>query len=423
MLLLGSLASASPAAARTERIVGGHAAAGATWPWLARIRIDTAKADYYCSGTVVSPTVVLTAGHCVVDAVAHTLWPRSDYTVMTGSTSTAGGQTSAVSQVDLYTSYLTIGDANGDALPDHDLALLQLSAPTSAPAITLASPAADAALYQNGTSAQIAGWGETTGGSDTLPSTLQVADTVVQSQSFCGAQSNGRFGVGYDSSSEICAMDSPTNTAGACNGDSGGPLVAAEPGGTLVEIGITSWVAAGCSTSMPDFFTDVAAFSSWLAPQIAQLTPTYPSSSGSPAGGQPGEAASTSPGAKPAAQTTAQALPEWGLYRGGGHQVPKISFRVAKSGRLVKNVALGFTVSCTAHRGRVQMHFRPASSFSLDTHRGLGLSAGFLGQRGWRYALSVLLTRKGHASGTLRVTGHRAGYGSCNSGLLRWTAS
>ena len=195
---------------------------------------------------------------------------------MTGGVGVGAGRISAVSQVALYTSYAMIGGATSDRLPDDDLALLQLSTPTSAPAIKLASPTTDAALYQGGTSAQIAGWGETAGGSDALPSTLQVADTVVQGRVLLrrSCDRNLRRGLRhpYDIRSEICAMDTPTDGQGACNGDSGGPLVAAESDGTLVEIGITSWLATGCRTGLPDFFTDIASFSSWLSPEIAKLT-------------------------------------------------------------------------------------------------------------------------------------------------------
>lgn len=300
-LLIGGLATAPPAGARGSRIVGGRAAVGREWPWLARIQVATANADYYCSGTVVSPTVVLTAGHCVIDAATGTPWPRSGYTVTTRGTAargmaargtavrgvavrgvaargkaargtgSGGWQSSAVSEVDLYPAYLTVG-APGEGLPDHDLALLRLATPTRAPAVKLADPAADAALYEGGTDAQVAGFGETSGGADSLPSTARVASTVVQSQSFCGGQASASFGVGYDSGSEICAMDTSTDSQGACNGDSGGPLVATEPDGTAVEIGIMSWLASGCSTSLPDFFTDVASFSGWLAPEVARLS-------------------------------------------------------------------------------------------------------------------------------------------------------
>jgi Trypsin len=152
--------------------------------------------------------------------------------------------------------------------------LLQLSTPTSAPLMPLATPTADASLYEGGTGAGIAGWGLTVGGGSILPDTLQWATTVLQSQSSCENAANEEFDdAPFDTVDQMCAIDAPYYDEGTCEGDSGGPLVAVGPSGSLVEIGLTSWLQVDCDTTTPDFFTNVAALSGWLSHEITEMSP------------------------------------------------------------------------------------------------------------------------------------------------------
>jgi secreted trypsin-like serine protease len=179
---LGMLMGAGSAAAAHGRgrqvrpqIVGGQSAPTGSLPQLAFI-VDQVSASeaYLCTGTVLSANVVLTAGHCAEDETTGALEPASGFHVVTSRldwSDTSVGQVSDVSQVIVDPSY------NPTTHVD-DVALLVLSTPTTAPAITLAN-SSDLPLWQPPTEVEIAGWGLTDGSDpDSLPTQLQWATTV-----------------------------------------------------------------------------------------------------------------------------------------------------------------------------------------------------------------------------------------------------
>jgi secreted trypsin-like serine protease len=91
----------------------------------------------FCSGTVVSTNVVLTAGHCAVDESTGATLDPSGFTVVTGAvdwTDTVDRHASEVSQV-------IVDPAYNRAAKTSDAALLVLSTPTTAPTIRLAGSA------------------------------------------------------------------------------------------------------------------------------------------------------------------------------------------------------------------------------------------------------------------------------------------
>ena len=54
-------------------IVGGSNAVKNVWPWQAAIFISTPEGNFFCGGTLVSPTKVVTAAHCLEGASSLTV--------------------------------------------------------------------------------------------------------------------------------------------------------------------------------------------------------------------------------------------------------------------------------------------------------------------------------------------------------------
>jgi trypsin len=251
------------------RIIGGYGAAPGDWGFMAFVAYFDADGnpEFACSGTVVAPNVVLTAGHCTVDETTGAALAPSGYRVVTGSldwTNPSERQISDVSQV--------ITDPLYDrATATSDAGLLVLSSPTNAPAIPLAT-SAEEYLDQPGTGAGIAGWGATYDGGPVV-NYLEWAPIVVQGSGYCSS-----VDALFDSSSQLCAVNPPDFSTGTCNGDSGGPLVADNAADQTVEIGLTSQGPADCDTYRADIFTDVIPISSWVAGwvQAVQPAPTPP---------------------------------------------------------------------------------------------------------------------------------------------------
>ncbi len=230
-IAVATLAFAAPAYA-APHVVGGEPG---SIPALVEVTFDTSSGSWLCSGTVVSPNVVLTAAHCA-DGILNSYVVWTEHT----ASSTAGVAVSAIVTAPGY-----------DAIPDYlnDAALLVLSSPTSAAPIALATtePA-------GGTPAAIYGWGDTTAtGGSGLASTT--GSTVVEDDASCAA-----YWGNWWAPSDMCALD-PDGVVAMGAGDSGGPLVV-----DGVEVGINDRYA---SPSAPSIFTRVDQLDGWIQAEIA----------------------------------------------------------------------------------------------------------------------------------------------------------
>jgi secreted trypsin-like serine protease len=294
-LLLSSAAAAAsaverPGPAAREAVVGGVLAQSGAYASVADIIDLRGPVDGQCTGTVVAPSVILTAAHCAENIVTGVPYPPSGFRVLTGDVAGAGlqRQVSTVSAVIVYEGFRRRVDA-GDA------ALLVLAQPTSAPAIRLAT-SADAGELATGATATIAGWGNTFYGQELPTAGLRSADTVVQAPHWC-ARNAPPF---YDRS-EICTIDPPSYATGACNGDSGGPLLGPlDTGEEPLQIGIAVHVYGRCSTRRPSVFTRVDAIASWVRSWINAYSQPAPASAPAPPGTPPAgtpAAPGTTPGA------------------------------------------------------------------------------------------------------------------------------
>ncbi len=266
--LLASLALAGPAIASPEAsasIVGGSTALSEEWPWAAFILAADAKGEgFSCTGTVISPTLVLTAGHCVEDIITGKKTPPAQYVVVTGSSDIRDSTVRQVSRVSR-----TILNPNFNRFKVHnDAGLLVLATPTTVPPIALAGPT-DAALLAPNTPTWIAGWG-LSGTLRKLKRTpvLRRGATFVQERLYCRNHARAYYPF-FNYSSQLCTITPPGFSIGTCHGDSGGPALAFREDGTPVQIGITSLGAADCDTHLPDIFTRIDRIYPWIAEQVA----------------------------------------------------------------------------------------------------------------------------------------------------------
>ena len=403
---------------RAERtlIVGGLPAAPGTFGMMAFVVYedpDTGDLSV-CSGTVVSPQLVLTAGHCAADEKTGVADQAAGYAVVTRSLdwTSPSRQLSTVSRTIINPAY-NPGTGDGDA------ALLVLSTPTTAPAVALASDPGDVPLLQPGTPAQIAGWGLTLAG--TIPDQLQWGVSAVQSLSYCATEA--AYGaLAFDPSQEMCAIDAPTYADGTCNGDSGGPLLAERADGTWVEIGITNSGAADCSTGVPNFFARTDALSAWVASSIRGTA--APSGPSAPVITPPRPVASPPP-PPVASPLTMTPKPLAGVYRGRTSQHWPIALQVAGSRSALSSLSFSFTLSCWRHHRRVSYSMSPGRghiTWRLKQDHGLGFDDTFRDTTGEPYEVKGNFDSSGSAAGFITTTWKSRRFGTCGSGLVSWGA-
>ncbi|WP_190013365.1 trypsin-like serine protease [Streptomyces lucensis] len=236
----------------SSKIIGGKETTISSAPWMAQLwyfddKGTTATGDdvgFFCGGSVVAPTKILTAAHCLRDengkaydwkayGAVITGTDQLPTTDSTGTTDLHGGQATGVLRQWNHPSY------DPDAIDD-DIAVLTLAVPVKATPIRMVTSGTTSA-YAAGTSAKVYGWGRTSSTSSDISQTLKTATLPVQSDTTCSGAYGGAFVKGH----MVCAGDpasgSDSGTTSACNGDSGGPLVV---GGRIA--GVVSWGVENC---------------------------------------------------------------------------------------------------------------------------------------------------------------------------------
>ena len=259
----------------TTRIVGGRKAGPNEFPFTAGIitlDVGTQFEDQTCGATILSPSWVLTAAHCVVDgsgrkpgsspgpAGLYYLAPQQ-IEVLTGTSSLvegSGGQRLAVAAIYPHPDY-------AGAYNDFDFALIRLARPTTSPSIRPAG-SNETALESAGTNATVIGWGSRADG--TFPYDLNAADVPVIDSAVCkgiffdGRRSTNGDPTEFRAESMLCA-GKLAGGVDSCQGDSGGPLVT-RSSGTYRLIGVVSWGDGCAKPNLPGVYSRVSAAASWI---------------------------------------------------------------------------------------------------------------------------------------------------------------
>ena len=260
-LLAAIAASFCVAATPAHAIVKGTDVPAGQYTNVAEIVI---AASLGCTGTLIAPDYVMTAGHCgsltgevLAQPIAN--FPAAAYDVYLGSNKSGQGTRYPVSQVLVEPKYL--------AHKGYDLTLLKLSTPVTGITPTQIAGPATRGIWEPGDVQTIVGWGTTSSGGSS-PDTLQVAQVPIVSDATCenayGPDSLTLTGYqGFESASQVCAGDGVHDT---CQGDSGGPMLAPSIAGPMVLTGATSYGSGCADPDYPGVYARVgdSALRSWV---------------------------------------------------------------------------------------------------------------------------------------------------------------
>jgi trypsin len=239
---LAALALPAPALA----VVGGSAVQSGRYGFTVAVG-GAQGAD--CGGSLIAPSVVLTAAHCVADEAAKPWKLR----VTAGSRTLSDAPTVGVASVALHPLFRA-------ETMRYDAALLFLEHPVSGVrtiAMADSSPLAGATV-------SAAGWGETSEGATTLPDRLRSVVLTVEAKHACGR--GNRIPGGYFAPSMMCAGNAGRDT---CAGDSGGPLIGSSHGHTVL-VGITSFGFGCARAGHPGVYTRVPSVRGWALGEMAR---------------------------------------------------------------------------------------------------------------------------------------------------------
>lgn len=278
-----------PSAAALElRIINGVEPAAGDMPFLVSIMNandyarDGAFQAQYCGGALTSESTVVTAAHCLINPKSGRLATPSE--ILIG----LGPSLRAPTLVAVPITKFVIHPQYDLRTARYDIAVLTLAtALPDAPTITPLRPSDEPSYTDPGTSARVAGWGNTSVTGSAYPDSFRIGNVVIFPNESCGGGASFtvndvafrgfKRGEAF-ADTMICAAGAvpPVRVVDSCQGDSGGPLVVGD-GVSARLVGVVSW-GDTCASNYPGVYTRISAMTTFLQENgaLSSLAPTVP---------------------------------------------------------------------------------------------------------------------------------------------------
>jgi len=231
---------------RTTNIINGQDVdPPGKYPW--QVSLQYTSGFHFCGGSIISPTWILSAAHCVPDG------DERGRQVVVGLHDKDGKRygkpvAHTVKKIIVHAEYI-----GGKTWEGSDIALLELDEAIVYNEFTKAVEMDTRGNWEDMQGCVLTGWGSQ-GGSLGSPNILQEAPTKLLSKSECKKQP-------WIQAPVICAM---SGKSGGCFGDSGGPISCPDQG-TWKVVGVASFVLdSKCGVHKPTVYTEVAAYCGWV---------------------------------------------------------------------------------------------------------------------------------------------------------------